>query len=168
MRIALFITVLMVTMPAFAQEETTVTVLCENLPDYIAPEGVNFVPGQDDVVPADVGGGVEQPLSDPVRIPVQIELEEFFDLNDFTHVQGLDLEPTVSMLEIYQDGRVLYNGQDVSKQVLVACEREQASDGQAVDNAVNSEPDVQEIKEGIEGAPIDEPPSETLIEGQYP
>ena len=133
---------------AAAQDKT---VFCQQLTEHVPDDDVNYKPGREDVVPADVDGGVAQPVFDPISIPVQIELLEYMDIDV---PDGIDLEPYVAQVDVFQDGRVLYNGQDISKQTVVLCSD---ADGQAEEDALNSQPEeTEDIKEGIEREPLSE------------
>jgi hypothetical protein len=71
-----------------------------------------------DVVPADINADVKNPYSDPIIVPVEIDLIERFDLPP---QEGVTLEPSVAGLAIYDDGRVLYNGEDVFGDIETVC-----------------------------------------------
>jgi hypothetical protein len=49
-------------------------------------------------------------------------------------VRGLELSGTMGFLEVFQDGRVLYNGQDLTRNVKNSCRA--APDGQADIDAI--------------------------------
>ena len=74
-------------------------------------------------------------------MPYQIDLIEYFGL---AAVPSLELEPSVAMLEIYEDGRVTYDGQDISAQVDAACGDEPVAEAPQVPatNPINLENDV--------------------------
>lgn len=95
----------------YAQTPETV---CKILPDY--QPGVD-VHGNE-VVPADVGGGLAQPVFDVIEIPVTVDLIKRFNLDV---PQGIELEPDVATIAIHQDGRVTYNDQDISARVSELC-----------------------------------------------
>lgn len=148
MKILVFLLVFLMPFAAVAQEKEA---FCQKLTHHVPDDDVNFEPGRDDVVPADIGGGVAQPIFEPISVPIQLELLEYMDLDV---PDGLDLEPYVAQVDVFQDGRVLYNGQDISKQTVVLCSD---ADGQEQDDGLNSQTnETKDIKEGIEREPLSE------------
>lgn len=106
--------------PAAAQRPD-MNKICEQLAAY-DEAGANFVPGVDvngnPVAPADIedsGGG--QGIYDPVVIPITVDLSSRYA----GKTSGLNLEPEVSWLEIYSDGRVLFNGEDIGPDIRTRC-----------------------------------------------
>lgn len=106
--------------PAAAQRPD-MNKICEQLTAY-DEAGANFVPGVDmkgnPVAPADIedsGGG--QGIYDPVVIPITIDLSSRYA----GKTSGLNLEPEVSWLEIYGDGRILFNGEDIGPDIRTRC-----------------------------------------------
>ena len=104
-----------------------------------ADKGADYIPGVDvkgrAVVPADVGAGGASPFVPyPVIIPVTIDLAERVGLS----VRGLELSGTMGFLEVFGDGRVLYNGQDLTQKVKNSCAVGPATapDGQPVEDAI--------------------------------
>lgn len=162
----LFVILMIIGGPASAQE-VPLEVLCKNLPDFVSEDGVNHVPGAEGAVPADINP-LNAAVANVINIPIDVMLAE-----RFTSVRipnDLELQPTVSMVSVHQDGRVEYNGQDVSGQAYSLCgkstvipveEPESASqaNGQQGDDVLKSPAEIVEIKEGIEGE---------ILEGQYP
>ena len=57
--------------------------------------------------------------TDPVFIPVNIDMAERFNRGI---PDGTELESTIGMMEIYKDGRILYDGKDISGDIKDACE----------------------------------------------
>ena len=114
-------------------------------------EGAEYKPGVDvhgqGVVPADIEPTLEA-LSYPIEIPVDIDLLNTLDLpwpENVTVSDGLTAE--VSRLTIHEDGRVEYNGKDISSKVTVSCVEEEnveKSDGQEEQSSVSSEAENQE------------------------
>ncbi len=143
--IRVFLLVLLFSFPALADD------LCAHI-----AKGADYVAGVDvrgrGVVPADLNA-VESPILDPVRIPVKAGIE----------IDGLVVEPEVASVEIYQDGRVMYNGQDISSQVKRTCGTEVVVEGRVDDE--NSLPNLDDG--GIEVEVLDDVVSD-VIEGQYP
>ena len=134
--------------------------LCETLPDYRQAEGVEHVPGAEDVVPADLNA-IKNPINEPVSIPVEIDLGARFNLN---LPSDIELKPEVATIKVYQDGRIEYNGQDISRQLYAECgqeppEKSETADGQPPKDAVISQPEVKQPEKTIESE---------VLEGQYP
>jgi len=100
--------------------------LCQSVPEYHAPEGVAYKAGEDvhgkPVMPADLAElGVEMP--DVITVPVTADLVKHFSSQNVALPDGVKLEPDVGMIEIHQDGRVTYNGHDLSKNVYAVCHK---------------------------------------------
>ncbi len=159
MKYVLFILVLLSPMTAIAQDLTLET-LCASLPEYRQAEGVEYVPGAEAVVRADLNP-LNAAVPDIIDIPITVQLAERFP--DLNIPADLQLEPNVALLSVHKNGRVEYNGQDVSGQIYTTCEKEQSESetahGQQGEDILSSEPKVIEIKDGIKGE---------VLEGQYP
>lgn len=108
---------------------------CKKLERHQPRADVNFKPSDYSGVSADIGGGLKAPINDPIRIPVEIELLDRLDLGAIEDIAGIDLDVDVAGIEVFQDGRVLYNGQDVSQQIAFHC----GSSDQSTDNGVQVE-----------------------------
>lgn len=129
--------------------------VCKNLPQYRQQAGVEHVPGAEDVVPADLNA-VEQPIN-AVEIPVTVDLETRFNLNV---PNGIELEADMANIVVHPNGRVEYNGQDITDAAYQACleapvEETETPDGQPdghmEEDAVNSEAKPEEAaKEAVE------------------
>ncbi len=134
--------------------------LCDNLPVYKQQEGVEHVPGAEDVVPADLNP-LKAATPDVINIPIDVILAERFAAVNIP--SDLELHPTVATVSVHKDGRVEYNGQDISDQAYRFCEEDSAvfegvgqlnteqGNGQQGQDILSSEPEVIEIKDGIEG-----------------
>lgn len=167
MKVLLFLAVLMMPAAAFAQD-VSLEVLCKALPDYSQAAGVEYVAGAEDVVPADLNP-LKVAAPDVVNIPIDLMLAERFQSVRIPN--DLELKPTVALVSIHKNGRVKYDGQDISGQVYSLCgksvvlkdevseEIAPPSDGQQGADVLQSQPELIEIKEGIEGE---------VLEGQYP
>ena len=171
-RLFVFFIAVFLSFGAHAQE---LEVFCNSLPEYQKGADVEFVPGRDDVVPADIKP-LNAAVPEVIDIPINVQLlERFPDLDIPT---DLELEPTVSVISVHQNGRVSYNGQDVSKQIYTACGEnaeipEVADDGvnrgQDGDDTLNS--DTVMVKEGIEAEILGPKAVDTasdILEGQHP
>lgn len=112
--------------PAFACEDHAQTPLeirefCRQLPNHTLDADVAFQPGLDSkgraVLPADINTPLQTPIL-PLQIPVTIDLAQraALDLPADT-----DLETPVAILNIYEDGRVDYNGHDITSNAYTLC-----------------------------------------------
>ncbi len=169
----LFAAILFFAMPAFAQE-VVVNDLCGFSPEYQMPVGVEYKAETDAAIAADINP-LNAGVPGVINIPITVKLAERFP--DLGIPSDLELEPDVGMLSIHQDGRIFYNGQDVSAQVLDNCDTPAGEetgeetttevqadppaqvDGQEADVPVKSEPKLIQLREGIEGE---------VLDGQYP
>lgn len=183
MRFILFLLVFIMAAPVFAGEVRVASGrsiksergdgFCQALSNHIPDADVNHRAGVEDVVSADIGGGLKQPILDPIRIPIEIELLDRFDLGSVAGIPGIDLEPIVASVEVYQDGRVLYNGQDISQQAFHKCgmdaarkEAVEAVGGSAADGLVQTP-----VKKPAppKQKPVDPNAIEVeILEGQFP
>lgn len=95
--------------------------LCDHVTRYEPESGTAFIPGTDiygePVAPADINE-IKTPVPNVVTIPVEINFLEYIE-QDLP--EGIKLEGDVARVEIYNDGRVMYNGQDISGAVEAAC-----------------------------------------------
>ncbi|MEZ5813586.1 MAG: hypothetical protein R3E13_02495 [Alphaproteobacteria bacterium] len=165
MRFFLFFALMMWCWPVSAQV-VSITGLCQTLPEYRQGEGVEHVSGAEaGVVPADVNGGLVKEVPDVINIPVDVILAERFASVKIP--QDLELKPGVATVSVRKDGRVEYNGQDISAQAYSLCGKSVVvpvvpaplGDGQKGEDLLSSGPDDVEVKDGAEGEPL---------EGRYP
>ena len=152
---------------AFAQD-TSLEMLCKTLPEYKQADGVEHVPGAEDVVPADINP-LKAATPDVINIPIDVMLAQRFTAVKIPN--DLELQPTVGMVSVHMDGRVDYNGQDISGQAYSLCGKSvviteeievpniEQGNGQQGEDILSSQPKVIEIKDGIEGE---------VLEGQNP
>lgn len=116
---ALFLMALFVfvSAPAFAQNDLA---LCRLRAQHVAAADVTYKPGVDvhgnPVVPADLNA-VPNMVPDVIKIPMNIDLAQRLG----NVPAGMDMKSEMGMAEIYRDGRVMYNGQDMTQQVAVVC-----------------------------------------------
>lgn len=142
MRLLLFtLTILMLSQTVLAEEAQSA--LCKVLPAHVPQADVAYV--GDATVPADlnpIATPIATPIYDPVVIPVEVDLIDRFNLNV---PAGIKLKPEVASVKIYQDGRVDYNGQDITDQAHELCNLEakvQKSNGQQGEDELISDPAV--------------------------
>lgn len=118
MRLTVFLFILMMAFPAFAQEAEQE--FCTAVAKY-QNGGADYVPGVDvhgkPVVGADLNSGMK-PMFDPVVIPIEIDIAERFGLE---LPEGMAMKPEIAHVKIYSDGRVEYNDTDVTKDTATIC-----------------------------------------------
>lgn len=110
---------------AHAEEADQIT-FCRLLPTYKQALGVEFQPGIDQkgraVAPADIdadmAGAAPIRSFESIEIPVELDLAQRFGLN---LPSGVELKPYVALISIHKDGRVDYNGQDISRKAHTLC-----------------------------------------------
>lgn len=114
-------TVLLLTAPAFAQ--TVELAECKTLTEHVPQADVAYQPGVDvegnAVVPADVNAASFE-LPDIMTIPLSVDLMQ--RLPD--PPEGVEAYGSLGFLEVYKDGRILYEGQDWTRQVYAICRGE--------------------------------------------
>ena len=103
-----------------AQAQESSPAACKLIPDknnVVYQAGVD-VDGNA-VVPADLNANHQLgDILNVIKVPLEFDLaQRIGGLN----TQGVDLDSTLGMLEIHQNGRVLYNGQDITKPVMTIC-----------------------------------------------
>lgn len=140
---------------AWAQDDhdPSIQALCRNLAEYRPVEGVEYVPGAEDVVPADIGGP-RRVSADVIAIPVTVLLAQRFPTVDIP--ADIKLEPDVGAIDVHRDGRVTYRGFDVTSQAQVVCGYGESADGQEVEEPLKSEPEEQKEPDHAEPSQKDE------------
>jgi len=113
---------LVLTFPVFAQEGYPPE--CRLLPDHKASADVAYQPGVDvygkPVVPADVNAAPMGLDQQTIVVPLSVDLaQRLQNLN----IAGLKMDGTLGFLEIAPGGRITYNGQDLTGQVHVLCDK---------------------------------------------
>ena len=172
------------TVPVFGAEQMMVRAFCQQVVAYQSSGDADYVPGIDidgnAITPADLST-IEVPIVDPVDFNFEVDIADYFDLTG-AFPEGSKVEPVLADLEIYQDGRILYNGQDISVPVLERCREDvdngiegekigdeaQSINGQGESNAVNSTSGANELTMPL---PEEKPEPEIeveVLEGQYP
>ncbi len=93
---------------------------CRLLPDHKAAPDVAYEPGVDvngrAVVPADLNIAAADLGRQTMVIPLSIDMAQRIDT-----IAGVKLEGTQGFLEISPDGRVTFNGQDLTPQAYAVC-----------------------------------------------
>ncbi len=149
----LFIAVFLLLLPSYTvAQETATDILCSQISkEHLA--GANYVPGVDidgfHVVGADLNDG-SNAADNPIIIPIEIDLATRFGLD---LPNGARLLPSVSQVALFQNGRVEYNGRDISSEAHAVCDEQNNPPRQAKENGQGGK---------------DILPSGEIIEGQYP
>jgi hypothetical protein len=125
--LTVFAAVLFACAPAFAQT-ISVTTVCSQLAQYSAQPGTEFKPGVDvngnPVAPADIDAPVP-PIAYPVQIPIEVDILRLIEVDLPAQVEdSMEMDASVAYVTLEEDGRVFYNGQDISDQVTHACKEE--------------------------------------------
>lgn len=141
-------------------DEVRVKTLCKTIQPHTPAHGfagADYVPGVDvhgkTVAPADLSGGI--PAMNPVVVPIELDLAQRFGL---ALPAGVEMKPEIARIEIFQDGRILYNGADISQRIHSTCEQ-----------VSNSEkPDGQEVAHDLVLPDTPDNAGQDVIEGKYP
>lgn len=121
----IFVSLLLV-YPAQAQDkdDSDKYAVCKLLPKHTPENSVAYQPGVDvygnPVTPADLNAAPMGDVLNVVKVPLDVNLAQNVVALSGT---GLQLEAPLGMLDVYQDGRILYNGQDWTAPVLALCGR---------------------------------------------
>ncbi len=95
---------------------------CRILSAHQVRSDVHFVPGQDvkgrPVVPADINSA-PMALPDVITAPLTIDLAS--RLQNMSVPAGIDMKSPLGFLEIYKNGRVVYDGRDITSQAYALC-----------------------------------------------
>ena len=160
----IFLVVLLLAAPAFAQE--TVPPECRILEQHKPSASVNYQPGVDvhgkPVVPADINAAPPMGVDgqQTIVIPLSIDMAERLQGQN---IEGLDMTSTLGFIEIAPGGRVTYNGRDLTPQVQVLCDRKPQNaaipaNGQMPPDTVEYAP----VKPKPKGAPVPKPVTPVL------
>lgn len=148
MKRALLIFALFTAAPAQAQETSA---LCQFWTAHKASSAA-YQPGVDvhgnPVVPADINAASPALMPSRVTFPLTIDMAQAFNI---PVPPGTKMEAGFGMIEAFTDGRVLFNGQDLSAQAQVVC----AGGGAATVSAI---PVPSPQPQPSQGAPAVQPP----------
>lgn len=106
---------------AQAQNNVTLEQFCRRLPEYKQAPGVEYQPGVNAKGKAVMPADIDTPLNgkiDIIQVPVTIDMAQRADLG---LPADTEMDSTVAVLNIYQDGRIDYNGQDISQRTTYLC-----------------------------------------------
>lgn len=116
--------IFMMALPHVVQAQTPNPMECQLLPVHTANSDVAYKPGVDvkgkPVVPADLNAPMME-LPRTIVVPLSTDMA---DKLQSSNVDGLKLEAPLGMVEIHPNGRVVYNGKDLTPQVYALCGRE--------------------------------------------
>jgi hypothetical protein len=109
--------------PAMAQQ-FTVNAVCQQIEP--APiDGAEYVPGVDAEGKPVVGADLNQPVKAiqyPIVVPIEIDILKFLELDVSADLQNSTEVPAqIAYVKLYEDGRVEYNGRDISEDVAYNC-----------------------------------------------
>jgi len=116
-----FILIFFTPVTCFASDSTPVHRICDEISKSSVRQSADYVPGVDvhgkAVASADLNGSSLETLN-PVSIPIELDLAQAFGLSFPT---GIELNPIVANLQIFHDGRVVYNDVDLTQKVQNFC-----------------------------------------------
>lgn len=70
------------------------------------------------VAPADLPNDDPQIVPDKIEIPVRVDVLKAIGIETYDH---LDMLPTIGTMTVFKEGRVFYNGRDLSRDFQVIC-----------------------------------------------
>lgn len=125
MRIFIFLALIFFPAPAYAQSSEP---LCQFWSMHKPSTDAAYKPGVDvhgkPVVPADIN--VQMPSLPPSRItfPITVDMARQFNI---PVPEGTKMDTDMGMIDVYTDGKILYNGQDMSAQAAALCAEKPAA-----------------------------------------
>lgn len=118
-RVLLIIILLSAASPARAEDDSA---LCRFWNTHRPSADVAYRPDADvhgnPVVPADIDAPMPSLLPSRVTFPLTVDMAQAFNI---PVPPGTEMDADFGMIEVYTDGKVLFNGQDISAQAQVAC-----------------------------------------------
>jgi hypothetical protein len=121
-KISLFLVLFFLASPAQAQEAEK-SLLCHHTVVAIPRADVAYQPGVDvhgkAVVPADMNAPIITPPK-VIEIPLTADLAQWAGL---TLPSGTKMESVMGFIEAYPDGKILWNGQDITQNIAQNCSR---------------------------------------------
>ena len=151
--------VLLCLIPLSAMAQEGVPPECRVLKEHVPDAGVAYQPGVDvygkPVVPADINADPMGLNGQSIVIPLSIDMAKRLQGQN---IPGLDMTSTLGFIEVAPNGRVTYNGQDLTGQVHMLCDQKPQetaapADGQTPPDAVEYAP----VKKKPKGAPVPKP-----------
>ncbi len=150
--------------PAYAQNQAA---FCKLWFTHKAAQSVAYQPGVDvhgnPVVPADLGATIAAPILDKITLPVTIDLAQ--QLNQPLPA-GAELDAPVGIIDIYTNGKVVYNGQDLTDETYSVCTGLPVQREAATEIARTTEPAAGKAPEQKKLEDAKKEPKETIIWGE--
>lgn len=142
-----------VPIPVFAQTVVEpVAPECRVLPEHKAQTDVAYKAGEDvrgkPVVPADLNASAMD-VPETIVIPLSID---FAQRLQGMNIPGLNMDSTVGFLEVRSDGRVTYDGRDLTSQVYMLCGQDAAKNPAETPSSA----DRQTAPDALQSAPVKE------------
>lgn len=137
-------------------EEVSENVFCKKLSVHKTANDVVYKPGVDvkgnAVVPADINSS---PIKVPeiIKIPLEADLAQRLQSLEGTNIIG---DAPLGMIEIHQDGKVIYEGEDISSNSAIICGHSQ----RIVTEVDYIQPEIEAIpvQEGMKAPEVSENP----------
>ncbi len=129
MRLLVLVALFFLPISSMAADAVPLEVVCQVRANYIPDEkrGAEYQPGVDVngnlVAPADLNQSVNVDVK-AIDIPIQFEILDEFDVDV---PEGVDLDFDAANIRIYQDGRVEFNGQDLTQEFVTLCSRSEST-----------------------------------------
>jgi len=146
--------------PAMAQERMPAA--CKLIPDA---NNVVYKPGIDvdgnAVVPADLNSNPMGGMLNIIKVPLEFDLaQRISGLN----IDGVNMESSLGMIEIHQNGKIMYNDQDITKPVMTLCAKSHKEVSVEVIEAIAPvAPQAPELKAPLPQAPTIEIPNNLAV-----
>ncbi|MBI1327142.1 MAG: hypothetical protein GC136_05825 [Alphaproteobacteria bacterium] len=126
--VRLFLLLLYFSAPAFAQEQ--ITELCQTLQAHKPADDINYKAGVDvngnAVVSADINGANNFFAGQPFSFPLTVDAAAYLGVPP---PAGVEMKGNIGDIKVYPDGRVSFNGQDISQQVMQKCDTVEPASG---------------------------------------
>ena len=111
--------------PAWAEDVTVDINLCREMVSHTPRGDVAFQPGVDakgkPVAPADLQTSQDFNFLKNIReIPLTVDLAERLEVD----AKGLEMKTDLPPLQLRPDGRVFWNGQDLTQQAVYMCDQQ--------------------------------------------
>lgn len=177
----IFVMLFVMTAVGSVHAEEKADPVCQVAAAHISQSDVAYQAGIDAygnaVVPADLNATAFQ-VPNVIKVPLNIDLAQRLT----TLVNGLQLEAPLGMLEIYQDGKITYNGQDWTAPVMTLCGQSHKQieeeivvnspvqaledDGQNIEDVIKSPSEEDMVTEAVEILPTQAIPPAHINIGQ--
>lgn len=109
---------------AKAAEPMNVTQMCQRIEALQDTDAANYKAGVDvhgnAVAPADLNADVSN-LLQAVVIPIELDILKRFEIDV---PKGIEMEPELAQLVVHQDGKITFNGQEITQRSAFICSEE--------------------------------------------